>query len=55
MRLSRRNFSVALSAQNAKLPALTKAESSALLSDGFAGFIGERPWPKVKSMLFARY
>jgi hypothetical protein len=52
--LSRRNFSVAPNAQNAKLRALTKAEISALLNDRLA-FIGERSWPKAKSMLFARY
>jgi hypothetical protein len=49
------NFSVAPSAQNAKLRALTKAEISALLNDGFAGFTEERQWPKAKSMLSARY
>jgi hypothetical protein len=49
------NFSVAPSAQNAKLRALTKAESSALLNDGFAGFTEERRCPKAKSMLSARY
>jgi hypothetical protein len=49
------NFSVAPSAQNAKLRALTKAESSALLNDGFAGFTEERQCPKAKLMLFARY
>ena len=36
------NFSVAPSAQNAKLRALTKAESSVSLNDGFAGFALER-------------
>jgi hypothetical protein len=49
------NFSVAPSAQNAKLRALTKAESSALQNGGFAGFTVERQWPKAKSMLSARY
>jgi hypothetical protein len=53
--VSRENFSVAPSAQNAKLRALTKAESSASLNDGFAGFTKERQWPKAKSMLSARY
>jgi hypothetical protein len=48
------NFSVAPSAQNAKLRALTKAESSALLNDGFAGFTVEGQWLKAKSMLSAR-
>jgi hypothetical protein len=48
------NFSVAPSAQNAKLRALTKAESSPLLNDGFAGFTEERRCPKAKSMLSAR-
>jgi hypothetical protein len=41
--------------QNAKLRALTKAEISALLNDGFGGFTKERRWPKAKSMLSARY
>jgi len=49
------NFSVAPSAQNAKLRALTKAESSPLRNDGFAGFTEERRCPKAKSMLFAHY
>jgi hypothetical protein len=49
------NFSVAPSAQDAKLRALTKAESSALLNEGFAGFTVGRQWPKVKSMLSARF
>jgi hypothetical protein len=49
------NFSVAPSAQNAKLRALTKAESSALLNDGFVIFTDEIQWPKVKSTLSARY
>jgi hypothetical protein len=49
------NFSVAPSAQNAKLRALTKAESSVLLNDGFAGFALERQWPEAKSMRSARY
>jgi hypothetical protein len=49
------NFSVAPSAQNAKLRALTKAESSALLNDGYGGFTEERQWPKAKSMLSVRY
>jgi hypothetical protein len=53
--LCRRIFSVAPSAQNAKLRALTKAESSPLLNDGFAGFTEERRCPKAKSMLSARY
>jgi hypothetical protein len=35
--------------------ALTKAEISALLNEGFAGFTEERQWPKAKSMLSARY
>jgi len=48
-------FSVAPSAQNAKLRALTKAEISALLNNGLAGFTVEREWPKAKSMLSARY
>jgi hypothetical protein len=46
---------VAPSAQNAKLRALTKAEISALLNDGFGGYTEERQWPKAKSMLSARY
>jgi hypothetical protein len=49
------NFSVAPSAQNAKLRALTKAEISALLNDGFGGYTEERQWPKAKSMVSARY
>jgi hypothetical protein len=49
------NFSVAPSAQNAKLRALTKAEISAVLNDGVAGFKEERRCPKTKSMLSARY
>jgi hypothetical protein len=49
-----RNFSVAPSAQNAKLRALTKAEISALLNDGFGGFTEERQWPKAKSTLSVR-
>jgi hypothetical protein len=48
------NFSVAPSAQNAKLRALTKAEISAPLNGGFAGFTEEKQWPKAKSMLSAR-
>jgi hypothetical protein len=34
--------------------ALTKAEISALLYEGFVGFTDERQWPKAKSMLSAR-
>jgi hypothetical protein len=52
--VNRRNFSVATTAQNAKLRALAKAESSWLLNDGFAGFAVERQWPKAKSMLSVR-
>jgi len=52
--VNRRNFSVATTAQNAKLRALAKAESSGLLNDGFAGFAVERQWPKTKSMLSVR-
>jgi hypothetical protein len=36
------NFSVAPNAQNAKVRALTKAEISALLHDGFGVFTEER-------------
>jgi hypothetical protein len=50
-----KNFSVAPRAQNAKLRPLTKAEISALLNDGLAGFTGEREWLKAKSILSARY
>jgi hypothetical protein len=50
---SRRIFSVAQNAQNAKLRALTKAEIFAQLH-GFGGFTKERQWPKAKSMLSAR-
>jgi hypothetical protein len=49
------DFLVAPSAQNAKLRALTKAESSELLNDGFDGFTVERQWPKAKSKPSARY
>jgi hypothetical protein len=52
--VSRRNFLVAPSAQNAKLRAPTKVESSALLNDGFASFTVEKQWLKAKSMLSAR-
>jgi hypothetical protein len=52
--VSRRNFLVAPSAQNAKLRAPAKAESSALLNDDFAGFAVETQWPKAKSMLSGR-
>jgi hypothetical protein len=48
------NFSVAPSAQNAKVRALTKAEISAQLHDGFVVFKNERQWPKTKSMLSVR-
>jgi hypothetical protein len=41
--------------QNAKVRALTKAEISALLNDGFSGFTVEKQWPKAKSMLSAHY
>jgi hypothetical protein len=47
-------FSVAPTAQNAKLRRLTKAESSALLNDDFASFTVEKQWPKAKSMLSGR-
>jgi hypothetical protein len=51
--VSRGNFSVATTAQNAKLRTLTKAESSVLLNDRPASFTAERQWPKLKSMLSA--
>jgi hypothetical protein len=51
---SRRIFSVAPNAQNAKVPALTKAEISALL-DGFGGFTNERQWPKAKLTLCVHF